>query len=67
MADTLANEGCAAEIPYDRDFMPSNWDAEEFTNVLAESDLNQTISCPRDHGRTRQTYQAVGTTKTKRN
>ena len=43
LADTLANEGCAAEIPFDRDFVPSYWDAEEFTNVLAENDLNQTI------------------------
>ena len=43
LADTLANEGCAVEFPVDRDFMPSEWDAEEFTNVLAESDLNQAI------------------------
>ena len=43
LADTLANEGCAMEFPVDRDFVPSDWNAEEFTNVLAESDLNQTI------------------------
>ena len=43
LADTLANEGCAVEFPVDRDFVPSELDAEEFTNVLAESDLNQAI------------------------
>ena len=43
LADTVANEGCAVEFPVDRDFVPSEWDAEEFTNVLAESDLNQAI------------------------
>ena len=31
------------EVPVDRDFVPSVWNAEEFTYVLAESDLNQTI------------------------
>ena len=43
LADALASEGCTAETPLDRDFIPANWDAEEFTNVLAENDLNQTI------------------------
>ena len=43
LADSLANEGCVSELQNDRDFMPSEWDAEEFTNVLAESDLNQAI------------------------
>ena len=43
LADSLAQDGCAAEHPHDRDFMPSNWDAEEFANILAENDLNQTI------------------------
>ena len=28
------------ELPDDRDFVPLEWDAEEFTNMLAESDLN---------------------------
>ena len=43
LADTLANEGCAVELPDDRDFVPLEWDAEEFTNMLAESDLNHAI------------------------
>ena len=43
LADSLAHEGCAAELPHDRDFMPSNWDAEEFANILAENDMNQKI------------------------
>ena len=42
LADILANEGCAIEL-FDRDFVPSDWNAEKFTNVLAESDLNQAI------------------------
>ena len=43
LADTLANEGCAVELPDDRDFVPLEWDAEEFTNMLTESDLNHAI------------------------
>ena len=43
LADSLAHDGCAAELPRERDFMPLHWDAEEFANMLAENDMNQTI------------------------
>ena len=43
LADSLAHDGCAAELPRERDFMPLHWDAEEVVNMLAENDMNQTI------------------------
>ena len=43
LADSLAHDGCSAELLRVREFMPLHWDAEEFANMLAENDMNQTI------------------------
>ena len=63
LADTLANEGCAAELPTDRDFMPSEWNAEEFANTLTESDFSQEIP---SHELLGAHVKRIGTTKKKR-